>query len=191
VGVPVFPPRAAEGGDVDVGRIRPRLEVVATEVVLSLPRLHQHEEMAEEGCAGGHPHEHLTEVDEDSRLKDGVGCKVLKLEPELLQQQQKEGRDRQCQPTGDIGDEQDELPGGEVAEWDGTGADSSGEPRHGPPEQATRQVERCLRLEAVGVAKRSHGVGGDVGVEQESANAKGCRELGGERAQRLGENAKV
>jgi hypothetical protein len=55
-------------------------------VVLSLPRLHQHEEMAEEGGAGDHPHEHLAEVDEDGRLEDGVGREVLKLEPELLHQ---------------------------------------------------------------------------------------------------------
>jgi hypothetical protein len=54
-------------------------------VVLSLPRLQQHKEMAEEGGAGGHPHEYLAEVDEDGRLEDGVGREVLKLEPELLQ----------------------------------------------------------------------------------------------------------
>jgi hypothetical protein len=41
------------------------------------------------------------------------------------------------------------------------------------------------------MAKRSHGVGGGAGVEQESANAKGRRELEGEMAQRLGENAKA
>jgi hypothetical protein len=41
------------------------------------------------------------------------------------------------------------------------------------------------------MAKRSHGVGGGAGVEQKSANAKGRRELEGEGAQRLGENAKA
>jgi hypothetical protein len=60
--------------------------------------------MAEEGSARGHPYEHLAEVDEDGRLEDGVGRKVLKLEPELLQQQQEERRDRQHQPTVDVGD---------------------------------------------------------------------------------------
>jgi hypothetical protein len=34
-----------------------------------------------------HPHEHLAEVGKDGRLEDGVGREVLKLEPELLQQQ--------------------------------------------------------------------------------------------------------
>jgi hypothetical protein len=37
------------------------------------------------------PYEHLAEVDEDGRLEDGVGREVLKLKPELLQQQQEEG----------------------------------------------------------------------------------------------------
>jgi hypothetical protein len=86
----VFPPHATEGGDVGYGQIRPRLKVVGTKMVPSLPRLDQHEEVAEEGSIGGHPYEHLVEVDEDGRLEDGVGRKVLKLEPELLQQQQEE-----------------------------------------------------------------------------------------------------
>jgi hypothetical protein len=111
-------------------------------VVLSLPRLHQHEEMAEEGGAGGHPHEHLAEVDEDGRLEDGVGREVLKLEPELLQQQQEERRDWQLQPTGEVGDKHHELLGGEIAEGSGTGADPSGERRCAPPEQVAHQVER-------------------------------------------------
>jgi hypothetical protein len=44
-------------------------------MVPSLPRFDQHEEMAEEGSAGGHPHEHLAEVDEDGHLEDGVGVR--------------------------------------------------------------------------------------------------------------------
>jgi hypothetical protein len=34
-------------------------------MVPSLPRFDQHEEMVEEGSAGGHPHEHLAEVGKD------------------------------------------------------------------------------------------------------------------------------
>jgi hypothetical protein len=94
VSTPAFPPHAAEGGDVGAGRIRPCLEVVGAEMVLGLPRFHQHEEMVEERGAGRHPHEHLAEVGEDGRLEDGVGREVLKLEAELLQQQQEERRDR-------------------------------------------------------------------------------------------------
>jgi hypothetical protein len=42
------------------------------------------------------------------------------------------------------------------------------------------------------MAKRSHGVGvgGGAGVEQESANAKGRRELEGKRAQSIGRECK-
>ena len=55
VTVLVFPPRVAEGGGVGYGRIRPRLKVVGKKMVPSLPRLDQHEEVAEEGSTGGHP----------------------------------------------------------------------------------------------------------------------------------------
>jgi hypothetical protein len=102
-------------------------------VVPSLPGLDQHEEVAEEGSTGGHTYKHLVEVDEGGCLEDGVGREVLKLKPKLLQQQQKEGRDRQRQLAGDVGGEQHELPGGEIAKGDNAGADSSGEPRRAPP----------------------------------------------------------
>jgi hypothetical protein len=85
-GPPVFPPHAAEGGDIGAGRVRPRLELVRTEMVLGLPGLHQHEKMAEERGARCHPHEHLAQMGEDGRLKDGMGCEVLELETEILQQ---------------------------------------------------------------------------------------------------------
>jgi hypothetical protein len=90
--------------------------VVGTDVVPGLPRLNQHEEVAEEGSTGGHTYEHVAEVDEDGCLEDEVGREVLKRKPELLQQQQKEGRNWQRQPARDVGGEQHELPGGEIAE---------------------------------------------------------------------------
>jgi hypothetical protein len=92
-------------------------------------------------------------VDEDGRLEDGVGCKVLKLEPELLQQQLEERRDRQGQPAGDVGDEQNKLLEGEIAEGSGASADPCSGRWLVPPKQAEHQVERRLRLEAVGVAE--------------------------------------
>jgi hypothetical protein len=153
VGALVFPPCATEGGDVGYGRIRPRLKVVGTKMVPSLPRLDQHEEMAKEGSAGGHPYGHLAEVDEDGRLEDGVGRKVLKLEPKLLQQQQEERQDRQRQTAGEVGDEQHELPSSEIVEGNGAGTDPSGEHRRAPTEQVAHQVERPLRLETLGMAK--------------------------------------
>jgi hypothetical protein len=72
-----------------------------------------------------HPHEHLAQVGEDGRLEDGVGREVLKMEVELLQQQQEERRDRQRQPAGEVGDEEHELPRGEITEGRGAGADPS------------------------------------------------------------------
>jgi hypothetical protein len=89
-----------------------------------------------------HPHKHLTQVGEDGRLEDGVGREVLKLEVELLQQQQEERRDRQRQPAGD---EEHELPGGKIAEGRGAGADPSDKCRCPPSEQ----VECHLGLEAL------------------------------------------
>jgi hypothetical protein len=141
--------------------------------------------MAEEGGAGRHPHKHLAHVGEDGRLEDGVGGEVLKLEAELLQQHKEERRDRQRQPARDVGGEQNKLPGGEVTEGDGASVDPSGECRCAPSKQVAHHIERRLGLEAVELVKRSHGVGGGAGVEQESANAKGCREFEGERAQRV------
>jgi hypothetical protein len=151
-------------------------------VVPSLPGLDKHKEVAEEGSTEGHTYEHLTEVDEDGHLEDGVGREVLKLKPELLQQQQEEGRDRQRQPARDVGGEQHKLPGGEIAEGGSTGTDSSGEPWRAPPEQAAHQIKRFLRLKAVGMTKRSHGKCGGASVEQRSTKAK--------RRSRLEENAK-
>jgi hypothetical protein len=61
------------------------MKVVGTDVVPSLPGPDQHEEVAEEGSAGGHTYEHIAEVDEDCCLENGVGREVWKLKPELLQ----------------------------------------------------------------------------------------------------------
>jgi hypothetical protein len=65
-----------------------------------------------------------------------VGHEVLKLEPELLQQQQEERRDRQCQPTGEVGDEQHELLDGEITEGSGASADP-------PSECRRRSIRAC------------------------------------------------
>jgi hypothetical protein len=73
-------------------------------------------------------------------------------------------------------------PGGEVTEGDGASTDPPGERWRAPSKQVAHHIERCLGLEAIGLAKRSHGVGGGAGVEQENANAKGRGELIGERA---------
>jgi hypothetical protein len=96
-----------------------------------------------------HPHEHLPQVSKDGRPKDGAGREVLKLEAELLQQQQEERRDRQRQPTGEVGDEEHELLGGEIAGGSGAGTDPFGERRRTPFEQVAHRVESHLGLEAL------------------------------------------
>jgi hypothetical protein len=95
-------------------------------------------------------HGHLTGVGEDGHLKDEAGREVLRLEAELLQQQHEERRDRQRQPVGEVGDEEHELPGGEIAEGRGADTDPSGERRRTPSEQVVHQVECHLGLEALG-----------------------------------------
>jgi hypothetical protein len=84
--------------------------------------------------------------------------------------------------VGDVGGEQHKLPGGEIAKGGSADIDYSGEPWRAPPKQATYQIKRFLKLKAVRMTKRSHGVCGGTGVEQRSTKAKG--------RSRLGENAK-
>jgi hypothetical protein len=110
-------------------------------VILALPRPHQHEELAEKGSASHHSHKHLTEVDKDGHLENGVGCEVLELKPELLQQQQEEQRNRQRQPAEEIGNKEHELPSGEIAEGGSAGPNPPGKRRHAPSKQATHCVE--------------------------------------------------
>jgi hypothetical protein len=82
-----------------------------------------------------HPHGHLAQMDKNGRLEDGVGHEALMLEAELLQQPQEERRDRQHQPTGEAGDEECGLPGGETTEERSASADPSGERWRAPSEQ--------------------------------------------------------
>jgi hypothetical protein len=152
-------------------------------VVLALPRPHQHEELAKEGSASCHSHEHLAELDEDGHLEDGVGREVLELESELLQQQQEERRNWQRQPAEEIGDEEHKIPGGEITKGSSAGPDPLDEHRRAPSEQAAHCVKRLLSLETLGMNQRGHG--DRSGGELKSANAKGRRGLGGERARQL------
>jgi hypothetical protein len=96
-----------------------------------------------------HPHRHLAEVGEDDRLRDEAGREVLRLEAELPEQQHEERRDRQRQPAEEVGDEEHELPGGEIAVGRGIDTDPSCERRRTPSEQVAHQVECHLGLEAL------------------------------------------
>jgi hypothetical protein len=96
------------------------------------------------------PHGHLAEVGEDGRLRDEAGCEVLRLEVEQLHHTDEERRDRQRQPTGEVGDEEHELHGGEIVVRRDADTDPSGERRRTPSEQVAHQVECHLGLEALG-----------------------------------------
>jgi hypothetical protein len=52
--------------------------------------------------------------------------------------------------AGEVGDEEHELPGSEIAVGRGADMDPSGERRHTPSEQVAHQVECHLGLEALG-----------------------------------------
>jgi hypothetical protein len=67
-------------------------------VVLRLPRLHQHKEMAEEGGAGRHPHEHLTQVGKDGRLEDGVGVRCRSWRSNSYNNSRKKGKINNANP---------------------------------------------------------------------------------------------
>jgi hypothetical protein len=60
-------------------------------------------------------------VDEDRHEKDGVGGEVMKLEAELLREQEEGGGDRRHLPAHGVRVEEDELPRGKVAEGDFAG----------------------------------------------------------------------
>jgi hypothetical protein len=85
---------------------------------------------------------------QNSHLENGVGCEVLELKPELLQQQQEERRNRQRQPAEEIGNEEHKLPIGEIGS--GAGPDPPSKRRRAPSKQATHCVERRLGLVAMG-----------------------------------------
>jgi hypothetical protein len=82
---------------------------------------------------GRTPHEHVHEMGKDRHEEDGVGCEVLKLKAELLQEQVEEGGDRRHQPAHGVRVEEDELPRGQVVEGDFASPDLPGELRRGPP----------------------------------------------------------
>jgi hypothetical protein len=64
----------------------------------------------------------------------------MKLEAELLQEQEEEGGDRRHQPAHGIRVEENELPRGKVAEGDFAGPNPPDELRRGPPQRAAHRV---------------------------------------------------
>jgi hypothetical protein len=57
-----------------------------------------YEEAPEQSYRRPHPHKHLAEVNEDRHQCDGVGGKVLQLEPIKLQHHEEKRRQRRHQP---------------------------------------------------------------------------------------------
>jgi hypothetical protein len=84
---------------------------------------------------------------------------MMKLEAELLQEQEEEGGDRRNQPAHDVRVEENELPRGKVAEGNFAGPNLPGLRRRGPSQKAAHRVQLCLALEAVRERKRRHGDG--------------------------------
>jgi hypothetical protein len=82
---------------------------------------------------------------------------MMKLETELLQEQEEEGGDRRNQPVHNVRIEEDEFPCGKVAERDLAGPDFPDVRRRGPPQKAPHRVQLFLALEAARERKRGHG----------------------------------
>jgi hypothetical protein len=107
---------------------------------------------------------------------------VLKLEAELLQEQEEEGGDRRHQPAHGVRVEEDEFPRSPVTEGDFAGPDPLDELRRGPSQKAAHRVQLDLALEAAGMTKRRHGdgrcdCGGWIAREQEGEEMPSARKL--------------
>jgi hypothetical protein len=63
------------------------------------------------------------------------GGEIVKLEAELLQEQEEEGGDRRNQPAHNVRVEKDELPRGKVAEGNFASPDLPGLRRRGPSQK--------------------------------------------------------
>jgi hypothetical protein len=77
---PALPPVRGNERNVTGMAMCPTLEVVAVDECQALTRSLQYEEASEQPHRWPHPHEHLTEVDEDGHQHNRVGREVLQLE---------------------------------------------------------------------------------------------------------------
>jgi hypothetical protein len=104
----------------------------------------------------------------------------MKLEAELLQEQEEEGGDRRHQPAHGVQVEEYELPRGKVAEGDFAGPNLPGVLRRGPSQKVAHQVQLDLSLEAAQKRERRHGdgrcdCGGWIAREQEGEEMPSAR----------------
>jgi hypothetical protein len=105
---------------------------------------------------------------------------VMKLEAELLQEQEEEGGDRRHQPAHGVRVEEDELPRGKVAKGDFASPNLPGVLRRGPSQKAVHQVQLGLALEVARKRERRHGdgrcdCGGWIAREQEGEEMPSTR----------------
>jgi hypothetical protein len=106
---PALPPDRENEYDVTAMTLCPALKVVAANERWALAYNLQYEEASEQPHRRLHPHEHLTEVDEDGHHRNRVGREVRQLEPVILQQREEEGRQRRHQPSQGVCRKEDEV----------------------------------------------------------------------------------
>jgi hypothetical protein len=153
----ILPLGAGEGTNVGARHPVPELEVIGADLAaLNPPSSDQGVEVLEDGGAGAHPHEHLHEIGEDHHEEDGVGSEMMKLEAELLQEQEEEGGERRNQPAHNVRVEEDELPRCKVAEGNFASPNLPGLRQRGPSQKAPYRVQLSLALEATRKRKRRH-----------------------------------
>jgi hypothetical protein len=105
---------------------------------------------------------------------------VLKLEAELLQEQEEEGGDRRHQPAHGVRVEEDKLPRGKVTKGDFAGPNLPGVLQRSPSQKAVHQVQLALALEAAWKRERRHDGGhcdckGWIAREQEGEGMPSAR----------------
>jgi hypothetical protein len=106
-----------------------------------------YEEAPEQSYRWLHPHEHLIEVSEDRHQCDGVGGKVLQLEPVKLQQREEKRRQRRHQPGQGVRREEDEIPWLQVGQRHDPVLQPVLKARCLPPHQSSQAGKRARRPE--------------------------------------------
>jgi hypothetical protein len=134
------------------------LEVVTADERRACARSLRHEEALEQPHQWPYPHIHLAEVDEDGHQSDGVGRKMLQLEPVVLQQRE-EGGQRRHQPHQGVRREEDEVPRPHVGQRRGPALHLARETGRLPPHQPSQAGQGAHRLEPRGRKLSGHGGG--------------------------------
>jgi hypothetical protein len=108
-------------------------------------------------------------MDKDCCLEDGVRHKVLKLNPEVLQQQQEERGNRQHHPDKNVGDKENKLHGLQAAKRKRARLNPTDVIRCAAPKQDVHQVKLTLTLVVARATKGSHRDGGGTRGRRDEA----------------------